>query len=350
MPVVRVLRLGHGHVERARHRLQLRRRAPPAGRRVRLPVAHRAWSSSKRARGWWPTSIGIDPAEVRIGMPVEVEMVAVDDELTLPMFRPAAPCGRRERRGGLMDFTFTEEQQAVSRGRRRGVRGHGGHRRGWRRSRKAADRFDAELWSELARANLLGPGGPRGARRLGARPDRACLVLEQQGRAVAPVPLWATVVLGALPVARFGTPAQQARWLPAVVAGDVRLSAALTEVAASAAQPPDGRAPSATARGGGCTGPPSPCPRPTSPRVCSCPRPSTAIRRRHRRGARRPRRPRRHHGAGDDHRPPDPPPPPPRRVGGRSRRRAGRPRRRRRRWWRGCSTGRGRGCAPSSWA
>ena len=33
--------------------------------------------------------IGIAPAEVRIGMPVRVEMVAVDDELVLPMFRPA---------------------------------------------------------------------------------------------------------------------------------------------------------------------------------------------------------------------------------------------------------------------
>jgi len=32
--------------------------------------------------------IGIEPGDVRIGMPVVVDMVAVDDELTLPMFRP----------------------------------------------------------------------------------------------------------------------------------------------------------------------------------------------------------------------------------------------------------------------
>jgi uncharacterized OB-fold protein/acyl dehydratase len=37
--------------------------------------------------------IGVDPAEVRVGMSVFAEMVAVDDELTLPMFRPAAPVG-----------------------------------------------------------------------------------------------------------------------------------------------------------------------------------------------------------------------------------------------------------------
>ena len=48
-----------------------------------------------------------------------------------------------------------------------------------------------------------------------------CLLLEAQGNAVAPVPLWATLVLGALPLARFGSEAQRARWLPGVVAGEV---------------------------------------------------------------------------------------------------------------------------------
>ena len=33
--------------------------------------------------------IDVDPAEVSVGMPVEVSFVAVDDELTLPLFRPA---------------------------------------------------------------------------------------------------------------------------------------------------------------------------------------------------------------------------------------------------------------------
>jgi uncharacterized OB-fold protein len=34
--------------------------------------------------------IDVDPVDVVVGMPVVLEMVAVDDELTLPMFRPAA--------------------------------------------------------------------------------------------------------------------------------------------------------------------------------------------------------------------------------------------------------------------
>ncbi|HEY8524383.1 MAG TPA: bifunctional MaoC family dehydratase N-terminal/OB-fold nucleic acid binding domain-containing protein [Acidimicrobiales bacterium] len=34
--------------------------------------------------------VGVEPADVHIDMPVEVELVPVDDELTLPMFRPVA--------------------------------------------------------------------------------------------------------------------------------------------------------------------------------------------------------------------------------------------------------------------
>jgi acyl-CoA dehydrogenase len=55
------------------------------------------------------------------------------------------------------------------------------------------------------------------------------LLLEQQGRRVAPVPLWSTVALGALAIAEFGTPEQCAAWLPAVISGEVVLSAALAE-------------------------------------------------------------------------------------------------------------------------
>ena len=58
-----------------------------------------------------------------------------------------------------------------------------------------------------------------------------CLLLQAQGNVVAPVPLWATLVLGALPLAQFGSPELQARWLPGVVAGDVMLTAALNGVA-----------------------------------------------------------------------------------------------------------------------
>jgi alkylation response protein AidB-like acyl-CoA dehydrogenase len=58
-----------------------------------------------------------------------------------------------------------------------------------------------------------------------------CLLLEAQGKVVAPVPLWATLVLGALTVAEFGSDALRTALLPGVVAGDTFLTAALADVA-----------------------------------------------------------------------------------------------------------------------
>ena len=140
-----------------------------------------------------------------------------------------------------MDFDFTEEQQAVSEAAAAIFQGMALVER-VAEVEDSTDRFDAALWSELAKANLLGLAIPEAHGGSGLGLTELCLVLEQQGRAVAPVPLWATVVLGALPLAHFGTLEQQARWLPAVATGDVRLSAALTEVAASAHNYPTVRA------------------------------------------------------------------------------------------------------------
>lgn len=131
-----------------------------------------------------------------------------------------------------MDFEFTEEQQAVAEAARaifEGVADAG---------RVATvegtdDRFDAELWAHLARANLLGLAVPESCGGSGLGMTELCLLLEQQGRTVAPVPLWATLVLGALPIAKYGSDELKSSVLPGVVSGDVRLSAALTEVAAA---------------------------------------------------------------------------------------------------------------------
>jgi 3-oxocholest-4-en-26-oyl-CoA dehydrogenase beta subunit len=57
---------------------------------------------------------------------------------------------------------------------------------------------------------------------------------------VAPVPVWSTLVLGALPIAHFGSDGQRARWLPGVVAGDVVLTAALNGTATSPTMTPSG--------------------------------------------------------------------------------------------------------------
>jgi 3-oxocholest-4-en-26-oyl-CoA dehydrogenase beta subunit len=103
-------------------------------------------------------------------------------------------------------------------------------------------RIDRDLWRALADADLLGLAVPEPDGGAGYGLMELCLLLEAQGNAVAPVPLWSTLVLGALPLARFGSETQRARWLPGVVAGDVLLTAALNGSVTSPTSTPPVRA------------------------------------------------------------------------------------------------------------
>lgn len=136
-----------------------------------------------------------------------------------------------------MDFSFSVEQQAVVESAAAVFGGMTGAER-VAQVEESADRVDEQLWGALARAHLLGLVVPESQGGAGLGLTEACLVLEQQGRHVAPVPLWSTSVLGALPLVRFGSPAQQRELLPAVADGSLRLSAALTEMAANPRQRP----------------------------------------------------------------------------------------------------------------
>ncbi|MCW6534183.1 acyl-CoA dehydrogenase family protein [Sphingomonas lycopersici] len=89
--------------------------------------------------------------------------------------------------------------------------------------------YDAALWQTLAEAGLLGVAVPDAHGGLGQGMIELGLLLEEQGRTLAPLPLHATLVTGALPIAAFGSAAQQAI-LPRVAAGEAILTAALEEV------------------------------------------------------------------------------------------------------------------------
>ena len=146
-----------------------------------------------------------------------------------------------------MDFALTEEQRAVA-------EAAAGLFAGLVDPERVAavecsdDRVDRELWQALAAADLLGLAVPEEQGGGGYGLMELCLLLEAQGNVVAPVPLWATLVLGALPMAHFGSAAQRERWLPGVVSGQIVLTAALN---GSAASPTSSPAVSARADGDG---------------------------------------------------------------------------------------------------
>ena len=127
-----------------------------------------------------------------------------------------------------MDFKFTEDQNAI---RELAYQIF---------SDRATDEFllefsrtektyDDALWATLAEQGLLGIAVPENAGGSGLGLTELCLVLEEQGRRVAPVPLYASIVLGALPIAEFGSPEQQTL-LAEMASGKVKLSAAIAEL------------------------------------------------------------------------------------------------------------------------
>jgi len=139
-----------------------------------------------------------------------------------------------------MDFTFDEAERAVQEAAEGLFAGLSNPER-VQEVEAGADRFDRELWAELAKADLLGLTVPEAYGGGGFGMVAAALLLEAQGRSVAPVPLWATMVLGSLPVAEFGSDSLRGSLLPGVVAGHTVLTAALTDVAGDIALGGPGR-------------------------------------------------------------------------------------------------------------
>jgi len=128
-----------------------------------------------------------------------------------------------------MDLTFSEEQQAIHELAGRILTDKLPAERLREIETTDPDRFARDAWDELAKSELLGIGLPADVGGGGYGFLETCLVLEQVGRTVAPVPAYAALVLGALPIAEFGDDAQRAAWLPGVVAGRTVLTAALVE-------------------------------------------------------------------------------------------------------------------------
>jgi len=127
-----------------------------------------------------------------------------------------------------MDFAHSEDQQSLRELARKILEDRATHER-LKQVEATQDRVDHELWAELAKANLLGVAIPEAYGGMGMGFLELCILLEEVGRTVAPVPAWPTLVLGALPLAKFGSAEQQRRLLPAVVTGEALLSAALLE-------------------------------------------------------------------------------------------------------------------------
>ncbi len=119
-----------------------------------------------------------------------------------------------------MDFGFSDDQLALRELARKILA-----------ERATQERpIDRELWAALARAGLLGAALPEAYGGTGLGLVELALVLQEVGRAVAPLPALAALALGAQPLAELGSDEQKRRLLPGVAAGTTLLSGALVEL------------------------------------------------------------------------------------------------------------------------
>jgi alkylation response protein AidB-like acyl-CoA dehydrogenase len=136
-----------------------------------------------------------------------------------------------------MDFAYGDEEQAALDLARQILAEHCTPQALRALEQAGGPRFDRALWSKLAEAGLLAAGLPEAQGGAGLGFLVVAGIVEQAGRTAAPVPLLEATVLGALPLAEFGSEAQKEAWLPHAARGEAILTAALVEPHREPAEP-----------------------------------------------------------------------------------------------------------------
>ena len=135
-----------------------------------------------------------------------------------------------------MDFELGEEEQAIRDLTAQVLDDMSSHER-LKALAAEGDHVDRKAWAALAATGVAGATIPEAHGGLGLGFLATAVALEEVGRRASPVPLLTTAVMGAMPVAAFGTEAQRAEWLPGMADGSVLACAALAEDGTAATEP-----------------------------------------------------------------------------------------------------------------
>ena len=132
-----------------------------------------------------------------------------------------------EAHGTGMNFDFSPEQQQLRDQARRFLEEHC-----VKRSRDVLENggdYDKALWKGLAELGLIGVAIPEEFGGAGAGQLELCVIAEELGRVLAPVPFSSTVYLAAEIIMAVGTDAQKQAWLPKIAAGEAIGTVAFVE-------------------------------------------------------------------------------------------------------------------------
>ena len=103
-----------------------------------------------------------------------------------------------------MDFTLDDEQQAIHDITKQVLGDLSTHSR-LRDLAVADDHVDCDAWAALAEAGVVGASIPEAHGGAGLGFLATAMALEVAGYHASPIPLLSTIVLGAMPIAEFGT-------------------------------------------------------------------------------------------------------------------------------------------------
>src|SRR5690606_21390331 len=89
--------------------------------------------------------------------------------------------------------------------------------------------WDKALWTSFAELGFLGAAIPEEYGGVGLGASDLCVIAEEVGRAVAPIPFFSSICLAAEAILLAGTEAQKAEWLPKLASGEVVATLAWNE-------------------------------------------------------------------------------------------------------------------------
>ena len=135
-----------------------------------------------------------------------------------------------------MDFELGEEEQAIRDLTAQVLDDMSSHER-LKALAADGDHVDRKAWAALAGTGVVGASVPEAYGGLGLGFLATAVALEEVGRRASPVPLLTTAVMGAMPIAAYGTQSQRAAWLPGVADGSTLACAALAEDGTTAGEP-----------------------------------------------------------------------------------------------------------------
>ena len=128
---------------------------------------------------------------------------------------------RRREACEAMNFDFSEDQKFLKNEARRFLEANCPTSRVRKVLDDASATWDPELWKAVAGQGWLGAAIPEEHGGLGLGRLELCVIAEELGRAVAPIPFASTVYILAEAVMMAGSEAQKASVLPGIAAGDV---------------------------------------------------------------------------------------------------------------------------------